>query len=57
MIDSFIVVLLLRVLTQRWGGDGQQQETQSNALVLFGDVLDVEPESYVLPAEVRLHLS
>ncbi|CAN6870744.1 unnamed protein product, partial [Brassica oleracea] len=29
----------------------QQQETQSNALVLFGDVLDVEPESYVLPAE------
>ncbi|CAN7047051.1 unnamed protein product, partial [Brassica oleracea var. botrytis] len=33
------------------GGDGQQQETQSNALVLFGDVLDVEPESYVLPAE------
>ncbi|CAN7026279.1 unnamed protein product, partial [Brassica oleracea var. botrytis] len=32
-------------------GDGQQQETQSNALVLFGDVLDVEPESYVLPAE------
>ncbi|WZZ64093.1 hypothetical protein YC2023_075463 [Brassica napus] len=27
----------------------QQQETQSNALVLFGDVLDVEPESYVLP--------
>ncbi|CAN7054053.1 unnamed protein product [Brassica oleracea var. botrytis] len=35
----------------------QQQETQSNALVLFGDVLDVEPESYVLPAEVRLHLS
>ncbi|KAG2288985.1 hypothetical protein Bca52824_048589 [Brassica carinata] len=30
-----------------------QQETQSNALVQFGDVLDVEPESYVLPAEVR----
>ncbi|KAF3599620.1 hypothetical protein F2Q69_00037972 [Brassica cretica] len=30
---------------------GDQQETQSNALVLFGDVLDVEPESYVLPAE------
>ncbi|CAF1928556.1 unnamed protein product [Brassica napus] len=29
----------------------QQQETQSNALVLFGDVLDVELESYVLPAE------
>ncbi|CDY07854.1 BnaC03g47680D [Brassica napus] len=29
----------------------QQQETQSNALVLFGDVLDVEPESYVFPAE------
>ncbi|CAN6880234.1 unnamed protein product [Brassica oleracea] len=29
----------------------QQQETQSNALVLFGDVLDVESESYVLPAE------
>ncbi|CAF1862236.1 unnamed protein product [Brassica napus] len=29
----------------------QQQETQSNALVLFGDVLDVEPESYMLPAE------
>ncbi|CAN6904525.1 unnamed protein product [Brassica oleracea] len=29
----------------------QQQETQSNALVLFGDVLDVEPESYVLPLE------
>ncbi|CAF2151834.1 unnamed protein product, partial [Brassica napus] len=29
----------------------QQQETQSNALVPFGDVLDVEPESYVLPAE------
>nr|VDD09890.1 unnamed protein product [Brassica oleracea] len=29
----------------------QQQETQSNALVLFGDVLDVEPESYVLPSE------
>ncbi|WZZ60269.1 hypothetical protein YC2023_060376 [Brassica napus] len=29
----------------------QQQETQSNALVLFGDVLVVEPESYVLPAE------
>ncbi|KAL0690673.1 hypothetical protein Bca4012_090352 [Brassica carinata] len=29
----------------------QQQETQSNALVLFGDVLYVEPESYVLPAE------
>ncbi|CAN6834602.1 unnamed protein product [Brassica oleracea] len=29
----------------------QQQETQSNALVQFGDVLDVEPESYVLPAE------
>nr|VDD56360.1 unnamed protein product [Brassica oleracea] len=29
----------------------QQQETQLNALVLFGDVLDVEPESYVLPAE------
>ncbi|CAN6930978.1 unnamed protein product [Brassica oleracea] len=28
-----------------------QQETQSNALVLFGDVLDVEPEFYVLPAE------
>ncbi|KAG2271365.1 hypothetical protein Bca52824_065920 [Brassica carinata] len=27
------------------------QETQSNALVLFGDVLDVELESYVLPAE------
>ncbi|CDY30985.1 BnaC04g24390D [Brassica napus] len=40
----------IRLLTQRWG-DGQQQETQSNALVLFGDVLDVEPESYVLPAE------
>ena len=56
MIDSFIVVLLLRLLTQRWGDD-QQQETQSNALVLFGDVLDVEPESYVLPAEVRLHLN
>ncbi|CAN6986868.1 unnamed protein product [Brassica oleracea var. botrytis] len=35
----------------------QQQETQSNALVLFGDVLDVEPESYVLPAEIRLHLN
>ncbi|KAG2246676.1 hypothetical protein Bca52824_086304 [Brassica carinata] len=49
VIDSFIVVLLLRVLTQL--GDGQQQETQSNALVLFGDVLYVEPESYVLPAE------
>nr|VDD43897.1 unnamed protein product [Brassica oleracea] len=32
-------------------GDGQQQETQSNALVLFGDVLDVELESYVLPTE------
>ncbi|CAN7044228.1 unnamed protein product, partial [Brassica oleracea var. botrytis] len=30
----------------------QQQETQSNGLVLFGDVLDVERESYVLPAEV-----
>ncbi|KAL0660972.1 hypothetical protein Bca4012_097809 [Brassica carinata] len=30
----------------------QQQETQSNALVLFGDVLDVEHESYVLPAEI-----
>ncbi|CAN6888460.1 unnamed protein product, partial [Brassica oleracea] len=29
----------------------QQQETQSNALVLFGDVLDVELESYVLPTE------
>ncbi|CAN6902818.1 unnamed protein product, partial [Brassica oleracea] len=29
----------------------QQQETQLNALVLFGDVLYVEPESYVLPAE------
>ncbi|KAG2270544.1 hypothetical protein Bca52824_065099 [Brassica carinata] len=29
----------------------QQQETQSNALALFGDVLVVEPESYVLPAE------
>ncbi|KAL0690329.1 hypothetical protein Bca4012_090007 [Brassica carinata] len=29
----------------------QQQETQSNALVLYGDVLDVELESYVLPAE------
>ncbi|CAN7084449.1 unnamed protein product [Brassica oleracea var. botrytis] len=29
----------------------QQQETQSNALVLFRDVLDVEPESYVLPTE------
>ncbi|CAN6905877.1 unnamed protein product [Brassica oleracea var. botrytis] len=28
-----------------------KQETQSNALVLFGDVLDVEPESYMLPAE------
>ncbi|KAG2290159.1 hypothetical protein Bca52824_049763 [Brassica carinata] len=33
------------------GNKGDQQETQSNALVLFGDVLDVEPESYVLPAE------
>ncbi|KAL0705474.1 hypothetical protein Bca4012_071899 [Brassica carinata] len=30
----------------------QQQETQSNGLVLFGDVLDVERESYVLPAEI-----
>ncbi|CAN6907083.1 unnamed protein product [Brassica oleracea] len=29
----------------------QQQETQSNALVLYVDVLDVEPESYVLSAE------
>ncbi|KAG2312665.1 hypothetical protein Bca52824_024222 [Brassica carinata] len=32
--------------------DGQQQETQSNVLVLYGDVLDVEPESYVLPPEI-----
>ncbi|KAG2330003.1 hypothetical protein Bca52824_001183 [Brassica carinata] len=30
----------------------QQQETQSNVLVLYGDVLDVEPESYVLPPEI-----
>ncbi|KAG2251528.1 hypothetical protein Bca52824_081664 [Brassica carinata] len=33
------------------GNKGDQQETQSNALVLFRDVLDVEPESYVLPTE------
>ncbi|KAG2270543.1 hypothetical protein Bca52824_065098 [Brassica carinata] len=44
----------IRLLTQL--GDGQQQETQSNALVLFGDVLVVEPESYVLPAEHRGNL-
>ncbi|KAG2307458.1 hypothetical protein Bca52824_027206 [Brassica carinata] len=29
-----------------------QQETQSNLLVPYGDVLDVEPKSYVLPAEI-----
>ncbi|KAG2270697.1 hypothetical protein Bca52824_065252 [Brassica carinata] len=32
-------------------GDGQQQETQSMPSAPFGDVLDVESESYVLPAE------
>ncbi|KAG2331404.1 hypothetical protein Bca52824_002584 [Brassica carinata] len=30
----------------------QQQETQLSVLVLYGDVLDVEPESYVLPPEI-----
>ncbi|KAL0697168.1 hypothetical protein Bca4012_064348 [Brassica carinata] len=32
----------------------QQQETQSNVIVLYRDVLDVEPESYVLPPEYEV---
>ncbi|KAG2315119.1 hypothetical protein Bca52824_018241 [Brassica carinata] len=30
----------------------QQQETQSNVLVLYGDVLYIESDSYVLPPEI-----